>query len=1523
MYSNFGEAAGVAYNSSHLILSDQNAKLLFYTKDTNFYSNKIKTVNLKNKDDPVNIYRDYREFSVVDDIVELLLLQRESWKRVSNPFKGPFINLSWVGSDTSMVPKKFTSLEVDNEYKDFIMKDIFESNKTEIIELYESKMKELRDIKPSKEIIDKYSRSAIVNRLILSRSQVGTRLTKLTRFAGDKTTLYNMIRSYGSIEGKGKISDKIIPPSYEIDLTDKDIDIYEFMNNIFSNDENEIWVVKPVYGSHGMGMKITTQENIRINFSKWTTEKHFFNNKEVIFTKWMFSKFIKSFLWKLKNDNPASRRICDIKKEKSPFPQYVKLGSWDKVRVPKLMGDLHDPGDIDYNYTIVDEETGKKFNTFKVTNPSYRANKDGIETKGSKDFEKFRNLKFNDTLGRINKARIWVACNIQDGKYELCVYKKLLFELASMEFNSKKNEHYNDIQRVWTDANSYIYGKKEDVDEEFKNRQIFTEYNLDPINAARACDLDFCYIVDWGNGTWHQNGKLQQFPKDWDKIKQNLTNMLKVFFNASKDSVNCLSSPNGDVDTKGCFQYFGIDFIVDDDCNTWLLEFNTRPWSGYGFWWRNFFDPHNHHMPHKYIFIESILRRFVDPKFHKKAIKLPLSDCNDIDNLWETVHSTDFISTEFDSNIAIMASTIPMRDQANWVMNRQLKKVFKDRGWGVFPFGHLVKNPGLVIQGMTPYLNWLIKTYDRNTFQEKIEKNYPYMVASNIVNRIFPLVVYLGNKANLVDILRNKFPKKTEYDMSWDQLVPFTLNFKRNSKTLKNDLDKHLGQYKGSIKWIAKPSMGKQGTGIFISHNIDEIYKHIIHDPDENDTWSISRYIETPFVIQKRKTHIRTFILVSKSGPKIGVYEMKPHLLFMAGLPYNMGDAQEFMNSFIKENIKGKIISKDKKTLEKFNDFRNLTNLSKGVWMLKNWVKNPGDINKKKYEEKSIECRLLNEKNDKKNIGYEILSGDAQKLVDEDKGKDYYQNHISPQINKIVEQTIRSISDEIECVNKKSNKCYQYVAFDFMIEETNETPKVWMLEVNVNPGLRAPTKLLKGKGGMKNFMHSIFDYVLDDELDQIEEYETEKWDRDGKHKVWGGSEWIEKNHKKGDDKKYRYSTDIGGNTFDHNGNLNKYKSKVKFTQGDIIYKKKSTYIIPKGMSYSEKDKSKLKEKKDNLFTEIFTLSNSANEKSEDLVRNSYIIDKMDNEGWLQGLIKRLGGGSSQIQDFQKKQLGLSFGDSIVRHYFMRSEIDRLNKYLGSINSPSIGTLGRYLRELQSWQFKDKLLDKMKDKDGNPYILMYPFGIDPKITTSKSRGNTSTGMRQFLINNKMLPEAALIMGLGLTDLGSKLFRSGGFPQIPSHLLKKIKGKNKDEHPMCSYYTVEDMKNIFRQYGVKGISNLKRAELCDQLVAYVSMGLIDLEFPFANETFLGSGYRGFMERGVNPMYDFYIKIFESTPPVLRSEVGEMILAQVPQREQETHEGKTTEQQQATHEGNTTAPAPQVNQTPLNMGFGRYYW
>lgn len=1044
--------------------ANESNNFFYYVKNPEEYNyrNNIIPVRYLFKNDktiqnPHSMYRDFREFSKLDDVVSILLDYRGNWVRVDNPFEYNYINFSWVGSDTTMIPKKFTTIEFPDPTSESGFRKIKDKlanilENGELIDIYEEKMRIIRDVKIDKKTVDFFSKSAILNRQILNISQVGTRLSKLTRITGDKSSLYSLIRSYADRTSGVSNTETIIPESYELDMTlleqelkDNTIEFNEtnvkerldiYFNEIFK-DSKTVWVVKPVYGSHGLGMQIDTSEEIRKRFYEWSQEEYFFNNENIKFSSWMFSKFIESFKWKLTNNSPDS---------------LILTKKWNKIKIGKMMGD-HDKGEEDTSIRVENPISGKQIPTFKSTNPSYKKssiNSSG-ETKRSKDYKPFREHKFNDTSGRINKARIWMAVDTSNKEIKLYVCNRILFELCSLEFDD-----YKSLQQTWTDSSAFIYGKKSDIDEELIGKNIKTEYNLDPVNASIACDLDLCFMVDFETGKWKQNVEARNendFPLNWNKIKENIKKMFKIFFNTIKHNVNCLSEVNENVKSLGCFQYFGVDFIVDKDCNVWLLEFNTRPWSGYGFWWTRYFDSNNIHMPNKYHFTESLLRKFIDIKF--KPNKIP--DLKSI-NFPEWIELSNEFYSKISKPYAITNNIIPFKGQSNWILNRQINEVFNNRDIHNFPFPDLAKDPELLLQGVTPYMRHLVKNYNSENFRTKMLQMYPFLKNVKNYNRIFSFMVYLGDKARLVDCLQS-------YIKNWDEIIPYTVYFDKRASDFNNNVKIVLEKYNKvnnkEFTWIAKPNLGKQGTGIVIEKNIDLLLKGIKKENifnEENDKWVISRYLNNPFLLHDRKTHIRTFVLIVKNKENIDIYMSKYHFIFMAGLPYDENKAADFINRYFKNSY-------DK---SRINQFRNLTNLSKGSDMIKNFIDSTKINNATNDFEKN-----LNEKMKKnpmsKNIGYEILS---RKL-----GNKYVANfeNINDQIKNIVIYTIESIQDEIKCLND-NDSCFQYLAFDLMIDVENNIEKVWLLEVNTNPGLKAPTALLEG--GLSRFLNNVFDCVM-------------------------------------------------------------------------------------------------------------------------------------------------------------------------------------------------------------------------------------------------------------------------------------------------------------------------------------------------------------------------------------------------------------------------------------------------------------
>lgn len=262
-------------------------KLTYYiplesTPNTNPRSLKLKTIS----DEQYDIYRDHKRIPVLDSQVNLLLHCRGTWELVNDPFDSDFINLSWVGSDTTIIPKRFTTLVLDD--------------------------KELRDLKPSKVNIQRYIRSSIVNRHILARSKIGTRLVKLTQILISRSSLYSLIRS-----NNYKNKNKFIPVHFEIDFSESGTED-DLRRKLEKHNNVNIWVVKPVFSSSSVAMKFVTRDDILSNFLSWCKKSYIVNNREVKFSYWMFTEFKQSRLWKL-NGTPKSIAIISKYTMRSPF----------------------------------------------------------------------------------------------------------------------------------------------------------------------------------------------------------------------------------------------------------------------------------------------------------------------------------------------------------------------------------------------------------------------------------------------------------------------------------------------------------------------------------------------------------------------------------------------------------------------------------------------------------------------------------------------------------------------------------------------------------------------------------------------------------------------------------------------------------------------------------------------------------------------------------------------------------------------------------------------------------------------------------------------------------------------------------------------------------------------------------------------------------------------------------------------------------------------------------------------------
>lgn len=1060
--SEFDNASRI-FNSAISNLKERDV-YIFYTRNGHLQYIDDTNMELSATSSEWEKFKDFTEHTIHDQQISALLKYRGCWKLSENPITEEYLDFSWVGSDISIEPKYA-------KFKDELWDTLDIDEQKALVKMFVDKMRDINSrINDVKNItvdnFEKFSGTSL-NIHILNKSRIGNKLTQLTRYAGYKTMLYNLFRSTaGRNKDRTSKANTIIPFSFEINtqngnyMQDIKDGIHEYNTKRKVGNDKTIWVVRPSYGSRGVGMRFVDEDTMLQNFEKWSMETYKFQNEMRVFEDWTFSVFIRSFLWKLKTDKPKSRKVL------------VDDGMWDKVPIV-----APDAEPSNFGSTRV-------YKPDMVNNIMIERSMNYIPMKSPNISKKFKTYKYNDVDGRINKGRMWFAVDVyrdDDGntKYKLIFWKKLFFELCPVEFNG--DDPYSNKFKLWTDLGIKFFSELGDDDEDIKEMKYVENpktgkremlgFNFDDVNADRANILDLCYIVDWDTGEFEFDGKklsMDNHGINWETVKENFRTVCYIFMQATRNNIHCLSSPMDltyEEFSWGCFQFFGMDFIIDAQSNVWLLEFNTRPWIGYSNWWRQNFDPELVHLNDKWLFLESFLRRVVDTKISnpEKIRRLPLG--NDISKYdhWDTMRTPNdnirtinnnlliFDHSNLEDDIVIGSKTIPVKHLPNWVMTRSLKQAFRKNGWDMFPYASLIKNPRLILQGMTPLLSYLTSQTDYD--EETIKSVYPHLLRANIVNRIFPLIVYLGNKAEMVRRLKASFPD------DWFNVVPFTITFKKKEDvkwktTIKEELEMVNVKNNTVTKWIAKPSLGLQGEGIFISDNIDAIISHI--DRSKDDEWVVSYYIDPPLLVKDRKNHIRTFVLVHRSRSSINVYKMKIDLIFLAGYPYHK-DYETFEDFELKAGV----------NIDDIQSYKNLTNLAKA-----------NDFFRKYTVDKSKKGNRF----DDKAFIYGLMSGDAKKMIDTEYGNGFYESKMESQIKEIISKTMQSIAEEVTCIQEgqpQFESCYHYLAFDIMFDSVDtNNPKAWLLEVNVNPGLKAPTKIRQI--GLENFMSSVLQLSVPD-----------------------------------------------------------------------------------------------------------------------------------------------------------------------------------------------------------------------------------------------------------------------------------------------------------------------------------------------------------------------------------------------------------------------------------------------------------
>ena len=638
-------------------------------------------------------------------------------------------------------------------------------------------------------------------------------------------------------------------------------------------------------------------------------------------------------------------------------------------------------------------------------------------------------LTFNDTKGRINKFRFWCLWTIIDNKFVSYLYNKGYCEIALEELNTFSKTEL-DPSNIETFYQNY-YNVEEDPD--LLEKVIIngaSNINEKRIEAsAIGTYLDFARVVTGDN---YPLGK-----DAWDnEVIPNMISLTNRIVNKCQRYLSCINKYKLDNKLKqnqksGCFSYFALDILIDDNNKPWLLEANSRPFIGFEEYW-NKYDENNEHAINVTNFIDSILNLTIDkslpnqnPGFQNPGFQNP-----EVQNF---VITTEFKLNNTSKIYSPLSLGIEGTDTSKIYDN--IYKILDKNKYTSFPYPRYLDkhNDYIGFRGMSPISKYLISKISeigKKQFLKLMRDLFPTDAKAKILNRISTLGFYLGDKVQMTNILKSKIK-------NWDTIIPYSVTVNKTEQNSgKSDIWNILQNNFIIDTIIAKPAYGQQGKGIIISKNKQDIFNHIMSS--EEDSWVISRYLDNPYLIKLnkqgvsginyndafgRKCHLRTYVLVHRNEDKLELYMYKKSLIFCAAKEYNDCEDDNF-------------------------DYCNLTNLYFGSKYYQDVLNaNPGDA----YKDLSI------------NTEEAIDKTDYNKLID--------------RVKTIVKTTIFATRNNLECLNK-NNKCFQYIAFDFHLEDTESEPEPWLLEVNATPGLKAPDYQWKDYGGINNYLESILNITL-------------------------------------------------------------------------------------------------------------------------------------------------------------------------------------------------------------------------------------------------------------------------------------------------------------------------------------------------------------------------------------------------------------------------------------------------------------
>ncbi|CAD8173564.1 unnamed protein product [Paramecium octaurelia] len=265
---------------------------------------------------------------------------------------------------------------------------------------------------------------------------------------------------------------------------------------------------------------------------------------------------------------------------------------------------------------------------------------------------------------------------------------------------------------------------------------------------------------------------------------------------------------------------------------------------------------------------------------------------------------------------------------------------------------------------------------------------------------------HLGNKKALYHNLKKYF-ELTKQDLN--SIIPRTFHIQKGArdKTYLQFLEFYKKQPKGST-WIVKPGeFTNRGTGITVCQSLSEINKIIskkqVHSNGKQFTYLIQKYIEKPFLYNKRKFDIRCYFLITQLNNIMRAYWYEDGYIRTSSEEFDLDDPA--------------------------NLYVHLTNDA-----IQKYADTYG-----KYEN-----------------GNKLSFSEFQRYLDNQPKKYYFFKDLYPQLIDIATTSIKSVYCKLAPYKKEYN--FEIFGLDFMIDQQF---KPYLIEINTNPCLETSSPVLQ------------------------------------------------------------------------------------------------------------------------------------------------------------------------------------------------------------------------------------------------------------------------------------------------------------------------------------------------------------------------------------------------------------------------------------------------------------------------------